>query len=295
MKTAAVVVTYNRLDMLQQCVRALLAQTVSCDILLVDNASSDGTESWAADCIAKHRCIHYRNTGANLGGAGGFNFGMRWAVEAGYDYVWVMDDDCIPDPAALEKLLEADGQLNGQYGWLSSQCLWTDGSLCPMNLQRRNPYQDIAGFDNSLVSAQMASFVSLFLRTDTVRKFGLPIREFFIWTDDWEFTRRISRSVPCYAVRDSRVVHAMKQNRVVSIAGDSIDRLPRYRFAYRNDVYLYRREGLPGWLWLLAKDCWHSIQVLKTRQDCGRQLAVIWNGFWEGIQFHPSIERSFGP
>ena len=159
-----------------------------------------------------------------------------------------------------------------------------------MNIQRADPYQEISGFEDQFVPAEMSSFVSLFMRSKTVRKFGLPIKDFFIWTDDWEFTRRISRSVPCYAVSDSVVVHAMKSNTVVNIATDSVDRLPRYRYFYRNDVYLYRREGLKGWLWLLAKDCWHSLQVLKTGKDCVRKLKTIWRGFAEGVRFLPPIE-----
>lgn len=55
-------------------------------------------------------------------------------------------------------------------------------------------YRDIDGFDAAEVPAVMASFVSLFLRTEAVRQFGLPIAEFFIWSDDWEYTRRISRA-----------------------------------------------------------------------------------------------------
>lgn len=286
----AIVVTYNRLTMLQRSTAALLAQTVPCDILIVDNASDDGTSSWAAQLARQNPRVAYCNTGANLGGAGGFSFGMRRGVETGYGFVWIMDDDCIPDTAALEALLKADAALGGHYGWLSSRCNWTDGRLCPMNIQRSDPYREIPGFGDAVVPAQMASFVSLFMRAETVRSFGLPIREFFIWTDDWEYTRRISRSLPCYAVPESIVVHAMKSNTVVNIATDSPDRLPRYRYFYRNDVYLYRREGLKGWLWLLAKDCWHSVQVLKSGGNCIGKLKIIWSGFLEGIRFLPDIE-----
>ena len=42
-RTAAVVVTYNRRDLLEQCLQALLGQTAPCTVLLVDNASTDGT------------------------------------------------------------------------------------------------------------------------------------------------------------------------------------------------------------------------------------------------------------
>ena len=91
-KIAAVVVTYNRLALLKQCVDALQRQSIPCDFLLVDNSSTDDTKQWAVEIAEKTDNILYRNTGANIGGAGGFNFGMRWAVEAGYEFVWLMDD-----------------------------------------------------------------------------------------------------------------------------------------------------------------------------------------------------------
>ena len=80
----------------------------------------------------------------------------------------------------------------------------------------------------------------------------------------------------------------MESNTVVNIAADTPERLWRYRYFYRNDVYLYRRERLRGWLWLIAKDGWHSAQVLR----CGKlpRLRVIWRGFAEGLRFAPAIE-----
>ena len=157
-----------------------------------------------------------------------------------------------------------------------------------MNLQRKTPYRDIDGFTFPLTPCVMASFVSLFLRAETVRLFGLPIKEFFIWSDDWEYTRRISRKWPCYVAAASRVVHAMKSNTVVNIATDTPERLGRYRYFYRNDVYLYRREGLHGWLWLLAKDGWHSAQVIRHGKLT--RLRVIWRGFLNGVRFHPKAD-----
>ena len=287
----AVVVTYNRLELLKQCVEALRGQSAGCDILIVDNASTDGTAQWAAG----QRGCRYRNTGSNLGGAGGFNRGMRWAVEAGYEFVWVMDDDTLPEPQALEKLLEADRALGGNYGWLSSVALWTDGLICPMNLQRTSPYKDvnIGRGANQVIPVQMASFVSLFLRKCKVQKYGLPIQDFFVWVDDWEYTRRISRKELCYLVSDSIVVHAMKNKSTVCIATEDGERLDRYNYFYRNDVYLYRREGMLGWLWVTSKDIWHSMQVLlRARSDKMKRLKTIWNGFWSGVTYWPLVEHN---
>ena len=93
-----------------------------------------------------------------------------------------MDDDTLPEPDALAALLAADAAHGDGYGWLSSRALAPDGTDQPMNLQRKTMYRDIDGFDAAEVPAVMASFVSLFLRTEAVRQFGLPIAEFFIWS-----------------------------------------------------------------------------------------------------------------
>lgn len=287
-QTAAVVVTYNRCGMLSRCLQALLAQQEQeLDIWVIDNASTDGTARMVSDLHSPR--IRYCNTGANLGGAGGFAWGIRQAARAGYRYLWIMDDDCLPQPGALTALLDADRELEGSYGWLSSRALAPDGTDQPMNRQRITPYRDLPDFEGTHLPAVMASFVSLFLRAEIVQRFGLPIAEFFIWSDDWEYTRRISREVPCYVIPQSVVVHAMARPAVVNIATDDPDRWPRYRFFYRNDVYLYRREGLHGWLWLIAKDLWHSVQVLRCGPQKGKRLAIIWKGFLTGIRFHPPV------
>ena len=289
LRTAAVVVTYNRLPLLRQCLAALTSQTaLGLTIFLIDNASTDGTAEAVAAMTLPN--LVYRNTGKNLGGAGGFAYGVREAALAGYDALWLMDDDTLPTPTALAEFLQADRDLHGRYGWLSGRALAPDGTDQPMNLQRVTPYKDLPNFDGARIPAVMASFVSLFLRTETVRRYGLPIAEFFIWSDDWEYNRRISRAQPCYVIPASRVVHAMQNPGIVNIAADVPARWERYRYFYRNDVVLYRREGVRGWLWLLAKDAWHTVQVLRSPQ--GRKawrIGIIWKGFFAGVRFAPEI------
>lgn len=287
----AVVVTYNRLELLKQCVEALRAQSAGCDILIVDNASTDGTAQWAAgqqDC-------RYRNTGSNLGGAGGFNRGMRWAVEAGYEFAWVMDDDTLPEPQALEKLLEADRALGGNYGWLSSVALWTDGGECKMNRQKlKKSYYDYSPFlKYGLVQAEQATFVSLFLRSDVIRRFGLPITEFFIWGDDLEFTRRIAvrGDVPCFLAGQSQVVHATKNNEGSNVALDAPERIGRYFYAFRNEAYLYRQEGLKGRLYCFAKRGRDFLRIMKDGKPRLPRLGVLVRGIWAGMFFRPHAEK----
>ena len=206
-KVIAVVVTYNRKELLKEAIEALLNQEYNnCDVLIVDNASTDGTREYI-DELLKDTRVHYENTGANLGGAGGFNYGMKRACQMGCDFVWVMDDDCIVHKDSLTELLNADKQLNGNYGFLSSKVLWKDDSICKMNIPKKTFSTWLKEFDKPVQEIAMASFVSLFVKTDIIKEMGLPIKEFFIWTDDWEFTRRISRKYKSYFISNSIVTH----------------------------------------------------------------------------------------
>ena len=287
---AAVVVTYNRSALLLENITCLLAQSVPVDILIIDNNSTDDTREKLEPLIGDKK-ITYVNTGSNLGGAGGFQYGIRQAVESGYEYVWVMDDDCMPQADALSQLLKADARLAGGYGFLCSKVLWRDGSVCTMNVPRvtlTKPFKEYSGGD---IPVAMASFVSLFLKASVIREVGLPIKEFFIWTDDWEFTRRISKKHPCFAVCDSVVVHKSKSNIGANIASESAERLDRFFYLYRNDVYLYRREGLKGFLYECVRLTNHFFRILlKAPDNKIKRIKIMLRGTRAGLKFRPQIE-----
>ena len=78
---------------------------------------------------------------------------------------------------------------------------------------------------------------------EVVRKVGLPIKEFFIWGDDSEYTQRISNSQDCWLIYDSQVVHEMKLNQnVLSILDPSLVRIDRYYYQYRNQLYIRKKK-----------------------------------------------------
>ncbi|MCR5451769.1 MAG: glycosyltransferase family 2 protein, partial [Lachnospiraceae bacterium] len=261
-KIAAVVVTYNRKELLCKCIEKLLDQSYkNFDILIIDNHSTDGTKEEISSYI-NEGVINYHDTGSNLGGAGGFNYGIRLAAEEGYSFVWVMDDDSMPKSEALAQFIEAGRSLNGRFGFLSSRVLWTDGNPCKMNVQRRTLTKNLLEFENDIEPVVIASFVSMFIPVKIVKKLGLPIKEFFIWTDDWEFSRRISRKYPCYAIRSSVVIHETVENTGADISRSPVEKLDRFAFAYRNEVYLYKREGIKGIIHILLRTPLHLFRVL---------------------------------
>lgn len=295
-RIAAVVVTYNRKALLLENIKSLLHQTVAdqLDIIIVDNASIDGTQEALADYISEGKIV-YKNTGANLGGAGGFSYGVKAAVEAGYEYLWLMDDDTIPQADALEILINAKNKLKGQFGFLSGNVLWKDGSPCLMNKQKYyNTVVDIKNSKNEFVPVTQATFVSLFVSAVVVKKVGLPIKEFFIWGDDVEFTRRISiiHQYPCYCVKYSIVNHLMNENTGSNIAIDVPERIERYRYAYRNEFYTYKQVGMKGLFYYFAKCGFNLLRIIvKGKDNRIKRVKVLLNAITEGVWFNPDIER----
>lgn len=289
-RVTAVVVTWNRRALLMECLERLFAQTWrDMDVLVVDNASTDGTGEALAPLIEAGR-IAYVNPGENLGGAGGFQLGIRRAVEAGCGFIWVMDDDAMPEPAALEELMRA-GEKIGEFGWLSGKVLWTDGSLCRMNVQRDLKMGNLTDFTGERIPSGAATFVSLLIPAKVVREVGLPIKEFFIWADDLEYTRRISRKYPCYVIPASVTVHKCATNNGGNISTDEEARIARYRLAYRNEVYIYRREGARGAMRLMLRTPLHIWRVLtRSKSKKAERIRTILGGTLDGLSFRPEIE-----
>ncbi len=296
MSIAAVVVTYNRKELLMTCINSILNQTsAEPDVLVIDNASTDGTDAAIAEIYNDNPRVIYKNTGANIGGAGGFSYGINAAVNMGYDYLWLMDDDTFPSETALSELLKAAELYNNNFGFLASFVKWTDGSPCEMNVPTVSPdwRNDISKqFEHHLIALESASFVSLFIRSEVVKEVGLPIKEFFIWADDMEYTLRISSRFPSYFVYDSQVTHAIKSNIATSIIDETDEsRLDRYKLLYRNRYYIARRTSKRAKIlyWLSVKNTIRDINKSTTGNKALKRR-IVRKSAWSGLFFHPEIE-----
>jgi GT2 family glycosyltransferase len=215
---------------------------------------------------------------------------MKKAVESGYKYVWVMDDDTFCQPDTLEQFFIADKKLNGDYGWLSSKALWTDGNICETNRQRNLDRNPITYFGDELIQARTATFVSMFFKASVINELGLPIKDFFIWGDDTEYSLRLQRKYPGFVVTGSVVVHAMSVN-TTSYATLPPERIPRWFYSIRNEFYIARNYGVRsfvGYYWRYFK---HFIQILFFSPS--HRLLRIWTllrGMCAGLFFFPKIE-----
>lgn len=286
-KILAVIVTYNRSEMLKGCINHLLRQSEpQFDILVINNNSTDGTKDYLLQ-IKNHR-IQVINCEENIGGAGGFNLGLRYSVDNGYYYAWLMDDDVYVEHDALEKLIEAGRQIRN-WGYLASVVLDRNDKLCILNLpkykkNKKNIYE--------YKQIKTSTFVSFFVKTSVVKNVGLPIKDFFIWNDDIEYTLRISDKYPCFEIEKSKVVHMVEAGRGNSIATDNSDRIDRYFLAYRNDCFLYRKRGIKGILFFSSKCIYNLVRIVFcARNNRLRRMKVLIKGAIAGISFNPNIEK----
>lgn len=251
---AAVVVTHNRAVKLRQTLDAIVSQRYPvARLIIVDNASSDGTEELLAEWVAKYPSSLVLRLAENTGGAGGFAEGVRLGYQSGQDYLWLMDDDCYPEPGALEKLVntwEDFEQVHGiAPGFVCSLVKWRE-QTCEMNIPE--PSGDFARYFESgrfhVIAVDHSSFVSVMFKRQRVAEVGLPIREFFIWFDDVEYTTRLAAERPGLLVLDSQVQHDMEHNTGADFGLVTAQTLWKYRYGARNKSYYYRQQGLIPWL-----------------------------------------------
>ncbi len=293
--SAVLVVTYNRVNLLKENIEALLAQTRSdFDIYIIDNASNDGTFELVNGYVNNNDNIFYYNTGSNLGGAGGFSYGLRIIYQKNYKYCWIMDDDTVPLEQAYESLVSKADVLKDQFSFLCSYVKWTDGKLCNMNIPgvKRELFSKFDLLENHLLYVKTASFVSLFINMHVAKRVGLPIKEFFIYGDDCEYTLRLSKIKPGYWDFDSVVIHKMARNANVDIVTEQADRLDRHYYNVRNLTYIakkYGKDGIPVFLLRTVGDFFRVLFCSKSLKM--RRLKIICKGLFAGIAFNPSIEK----
>lgn len=289
-KTVAVVVTYNRKILLKECLEALI-KNKHLDVLVVDNASTDGTYDEIKSYLNKK--VTYINTGSNLGGAGGFNFGIKQIVNKDYDYCWIMDDDTIVKKDSLDAMLNAAKELDDKFSYLSSVALWTDNSLCLMNIQgiSTSAIENYNSLKKSLLKIDYASFVSCFINIKCIKKVGLPIKDFFIYGDDMEYTMRLNKVAPGYLNPNSVVIHKMGSNVGINIIDVEPARINRFTYNYRNLSYIYKKYNPKEYKLFKLKYYYMIFKILlKSPNNKIKRISALHKGMKQGKKFNPQVE-----
>lgn len=292
-RVAAVIVTYNRLEKLKTVLRTVRAQTTPPDwIVIVDNASNDGTAEYLA--TQEDPTLDITRLEENTGGAGGFSTGMKRAYELGADLFWLMDDDCYPEPEALDHLVKGHSAANdampGGVPFACSLVYFDHNELAEMNIAAPDwKWARLWVQGQRAFLVQTCSFVSALYSRETVERIGLPLREYFIWFDDAAYARMASVGIgPGVCILDSKVIHDTPTN----VAGDfsKVDEQNIWKFAYgaRNEgSYHLHHESLLSYLRFFAR-----VQILMHRGRVAWPLRRRITGrLFASIGFNPKAER----
>jgi rhamnopyranosyl-N-acetylglucosaminyl-diphospho-decaprenol beta-1,3/1,4-galactofuranosyltransferase len=276
MSVAAVVVSYNRRELLSECLESLVSQDQSLDeIIVVDNASSDGSP----DLVR----LHFPNVTLvelhqNLGGAGGFAYGIDIAISKGHQFAWLMDDDAKPFPDALRLLTNTMSSCLPRPGFVAPVVVNQEGvpsTQHQLEVSTNSAHQLLANEVGGIATSS-AAFVGVLVDLERAASTHLPYPDFFIWFDDVEYTRRIANESIGIVVPKSRIFHPEKPNRR--------DMGSRLFFHLRNQIWLRRldeRDGVRESVvdWRLVKFC--VTQGLRAENKILWASSVV-RAAWQG-------------
>ncbi len=212
-----VICNYNKSSYVVNCIQSVLeSDTMDFDIYVVDNASTDDSVEQIRSCFGDKVTLLVNE--ANLGGSGGFNTGIRKALEGGYPYIMCLDNDVLVDEAAVSSLLSFM-QAHSDIGMLGSRVYHMEE---PDYVQQFGLNID---FDNYIVDTLYANVLedgtipevvycdtvatcSVLVRTEAIEKAGIMPEDNFIYWDDMEWGWRIRQAgyqVAAYGA--SKVLH----------------------------------------------------------------------------------------
>jgi rhamnopyranosyl-N-acetylglucosaminyl-diphospho-decaprenol beta-1,3/1,4-galactofuranosyltransferase len=299
-RVIAVVVTFDRLTLLRRLVERLVTVPDLHEILVLDNASTDGTGAWLRSRPQAGTPLLHRTLPTNRGGAGGFHDGIAWAIDRGADLVWLMDDDGLPEPDCLARLLRHDpstgsGHVFDFWGPVVVDEADPDRLVFPIRLPGgtrvvHRMADVVAAAEDGVIRDVVIPFNGVLVTAELVDRIGLPREEFFIWGDDHEYRLRAEQA----GGRVATVVDAAVRHPSVGDLGTPMMRgwttynhspsdLKHYCMARNNLVNLRDYRGSLHALAFVVKTGWFYTftrpSLARLRLSAGAMLAGLRGDF----------------
>jgi rhamnopyranosyl-N-acetylglucosaminyl-diphospho-decaprenol beta-1,3/1,4-galactofuranosyltransferase len=269
-KVAAVVVTFNNAAMLKGLLNDLYGQSkIPDEIIVVDNASKDNTSMMVKKEFPD---VRYFRLPENTGSAGGYYEGIKAALPNS-DMIWTLDDDVRLERDSLEELLKGLEKLDADIKLSSVRSVGTrQPGVAPFRL-------DLFPWRGTLI------------KSEVIREYGLPIKEFFIYGEDLEYAMRFnSKGLYCYWIPSSVCIEKRQEGKEdYSILGRTtrVYALPfQLYYAFRNNLYVfihYREHYRLVRLLLYAFKA--TICILIFRGEIKyKKIKAIYNGLFDGYR-----------
>jgi dTDP-4-dehydrorhamnose reductase len=299
----ACIITHNRRDILLECLRAIYSQTYPVSgVVVLDNASTDETDKMlrAEGFLEQAQFIYHRND-TNTGVSPGFEQLVGLGYEQGSSWIWVMDDDIIPDRDALSELISASHHFDSpsDLGFLISAATTPDGQ--ENNVPHPDTRRDRSCWTvrpepmwahllaYGMVRVRHAAMTSILIPRTTVEACGLPSGDFAVLGEDADYTLRMSEWRPSYLVGRSRVVHKRATPGYIHILTEVDEaRLERLYYYYRNFFYIRKRyHPINEFITFLLQALYHLVHILHAPGFRLRRARYLVLGMAAGLIFRP--------
>jgi GT2 family glycosyltransferase len=309
-RICTVVVTYNRKELLQVCLKSIFEQTLQPDeIYIVDNASTDGTqellkaltyidilppenlkEKWQTKKMIDNIIVTYLKMPINEGGAGGFYEGMKENFEKN-DWLWLMDDDGKPDKYCLKNLLNHKDKgefLAPVVVDIEGKQELSFGVYDKVHNKKLHTYDDVMqNTDTGLYYDTASPFNGILLSSNMIEKIGFPIKGMFIWGDEAEyFIRAKHNGYRIVTISDAVHYHPKQRKEMIKIFNGKYMMLYeknqlKYYCYIRNQTYRYKHYRPKLLFTSFLKYLW---MFLITRKADFKGLKLFINAFKDGYQ-----------
>ncbi|HRL48688.1 MAG TPA: glycosyltransferase [Propioniciclava sp.] len=286
MSVAVVVVSYNRKELLRDCLTSVCAQVAPQDeVIVIDNGSTDGSPELVRGEFPQTTLFE---TGENLGGSGGFAWGVELAIAKGHSWAWLMDDDGTPAADALDNLKRVVTAAPTTPSFAACLVTGTPGSSSehpPALTLETDTERLLEAADQGCIAVTHAIFVGVMINLGIAASMPLPYSDFFIWLDDLEYTRRLTQVAPGLLVPEAAIYHPIK-------APARNDMGPRLYYYTRNKLWCTKLDttatGLRSSLFVMTGYVvWHGLQQLVIAKDKGVWASSLARGVRDGVLRRP--------
>ena len=269
-KVCAMVPTYNRKELVAECLECILKQSVPVEsIVLIDNVSIDGTHEYLEQkgLLANPKIEYTRLPPPNKGSAGSYYEGIKRARDKDVDFVWLMDDDLFVKENTLEKLLEASEIVEAageKASYFASTVYTPNGNIgggCDLNIRDKDGKRFCwyRYLDKGLVGIDRAVPLSLLIPKEAIVRCGNYCKHYFMWGEDTEYTLRLAKHFASgYLVGASVATHRKVEKGSNPWDEKDKERLKNRYYAIRNDSFngrFYRHHSTVAQFYRTCRSC----------------------------------------
>lgn len=276
---AVILVDYNGLKDTIECIDSIIKSSIQSKIIVVDNASKENEAVKISKIFPEVKTIRSEMNG---GFSAGNNLGIRWALEQGYEYIVLLNNDTVIAPNMLELLCQNTSDTSvstpKMLYFSKPNIIWyggghfnkKTGNVEHEYLNKKDPE------DMAIRECDYATGCCIMIPASVFRKVGLLDERFFMYCEDSEFCLRLKKNgISINYVPTAKLWHKISQSTGGAESALTMYYITRNRILYLKD---YKKEFAPTALaYTLVTRIIRMIQMtVKGKPE--------WKAFQKGIR-----------